>query len=242
MVRANASTVSGPMSRPFQPVRDPIGRRPISRGASADISCAATTSTGSTIGTPRSAARVDDRPDLVEPVGLDQAVADRAPAGRDQRERHRAADQQRVDAIDERVDHGELVGDLRPAEDRDVRARRVARADARAPRPRAAAAGRPRPGDRSRASARAAPRRSRARGGRRRTRRRRRRRRARRAGPRTPGRSPPRPGRTGGSRAGPPASSGSSPRRRLRQRVATGRSRSSASRAPAGASRSSSRT
>ena len=78
-------------------------------------------STGSSIGTLSLRRARPCDPDVVEPVGLDQAVPDRSPVGRDQRERHGAADQQRVDAVEQRADRGELVGDLRAAEDRDVR-------------------------------------------------------------------------------------------------------------------------
>ena len=52
-----------------------------------------------------------DRPDLVA-------------LGAKERERHPAADQEPVDLAEERLDERELVGDLRPAEDRDERARR----------------------------------------------------------------------------------------------------------------------
>ena len=80
--------------------------------------------------------------DLVEPVGLDEAVAHGTALGRDERERHGAADQQRVDAFDEGADRPELVRDLGPAEHGDVRVRRARRAAATAPRPRAGAGAR----------------------------------------------------------------------------------------------------
>ena len=62
---------------------------------------------------------------LVEPVGLDQAVAHRAAVRREERERHRPADQQRVTRVDEGADRAELVRDLGPTEHGDVRARRL---------------------------------------------------------------------------------------------------------------------
>ena len=51
---------------------------------------------------------------LVEPVGLDQAVAHRTAVRRDERERHGTADQQRVDTLDEGADRPELVETLAP--------------------------------------------------------------------------------------------------------------------------------
>ncbi len=61
-----------------------------------------------------------------EPIGLDERAADLAPVGGQERERHRAADQEGVDAIEQRVDHPELVRHLRAAQDRDVRPGRIA--------------------------------------------------------------------------------------------------------------------
>jgi hypothetical protein len=59
-------------------------------------------------------------PHVVEPVAFAEARADLAATGRDQGERHRSADQQGVDPVEQRVDHGELVAHLGPAEDGDV--------------------------------------------------------------------------------------------------------------------------
>ena len=97
----------------------------VCRGASSEISGAATTSSGTSISTPALLRLRPGGPHVVEAVALDEALPHLAAVGRDQRERHRAADQQRVDPIDQRVDHRELVGDLRAAEDRDVRARGI---------------------------------------------------------------------------------------------------------------------
>ena len=64
----------------------------------------------------------------VEQVVLDERLADRQPARLEERVGHRAADEQRVDAGEQVLDHLELVGDLRAAEDRDERPLRAARA------------------------------------------------------------------------------------------------------------------
>ena len=52
---------------------------------------------------------------------LVQRVADRQPVGRRERERHRAADQDRVGARRERLEHADLVGHLDAAGDHDER-------------------------------------------------------------------------------------------------------------------------
>ena len=89
-------------------------------GASASMSCAATTSVGM-----RSRPVPSRRRHVVDHVGLDERVADLA-APRDlERERHRAADQDRVAPVEERLDHAELVADLGAAEHREERTRRV---------------------------------------------------------------------------------------------------------------------
>ena len=62
----------------------------------------------------------------VEPIGLHERAADLAAVGGQERERHRAADQKGVHAIEQRVDHPELVRHLRAAQDRDVRSGRIA--------------------------------------------------------------------------------------------------------------------
>ena len=84
--------------RGISPAGTVCGRRPRS------ISGAATTSSGSWIRTPRSSARHDARGPRRSRSALDEDVADLSALRGDQRERHRAADQQRVDALDERAD------------------------------------------------------------------------------------------------------------------------------------------
>ena len=109
MTSAKAATVSGPMSSPMRPSRD-VGRRN-DRAVAADArsSAAATTSAGSSMATPLRARKVERRAHFVEPIRLDEAGPDPPPVGREQRERHRAADQQRVHAVEQRLDDGELV-------------------------------------------------------------------------------------------------------------------------------------
>ena len=66
------------------------------------------------------------------------------PCASEERERHRAADEDRVAAVEQRVDHAELVAHLGAAEHRHERpGRGVVPAAARAPRPRGTAAGPP---------------------------------------------------------------------------------------------------
>ena len=57
------------------------------------------------------------RANLLDPISLDEAVADLAPVGGDQGERHRSPDQERVDPLYECRQHAELVGDLRASQD-----------------------------------------------------------------------------------------------------------------------------
>ena len=64
----------------------------------------------------RDAARV------LDPIGLDERGAHGLAARREERVGHRAADQQRVGVRRERLEHGELVGDLGAAEDHEQRA------------------------------------------------------------------------------------------------------------------------
>ena len=59
----------------------------------------------------------------VDQVRLEERASDLAALGAEERERHPAADQQPVDAAEERLDQGQLVGDLGAPEDRDERAR-----------------------------------------------------------------------------------------------------------------------
>ena len=147
---------SGARCRALQPRGICPRRRRSARRTSALTSGAATTSWGSSIERrrPRPPRRRGPRRTR---SALDEAVADLSPSRRDQRERHRAADQQRVDAIDERADHAELVADLGATEHRDVRPVGVGEQAAEARRPPAAADGRRRRVGRMRASARAGP-------------------------------------------------------------------------------------
>ena len=197
----------GPMSSPIRSRGIVRGGRS-SRRASAAISAAATTSSGSWIATPRSvrAPRSASRTSSNR-SRLDEALADLAALGGDERERHRAADQHGVDAIDRArrsspslsetfapprtATNGRSGSLAQPREDLDLPLQRGGR------RPPAVPLASIEPG-------RATTRRVRP-VRRRRTRRRRRRRRARRGARRTPDRWPPRPGRTGGSPAGPRA-------------------------------------
>ena len=66
-----------------------------------------------------------DRPRAVEAVVLDQRLADRHAARLEEGVGHGAADQQRVDLVEQVVDDLDLVRDLRAADDRDKRAVRM---------------------------------------------------------------------------------------------------------------------
>ena len=69
---------------------------------------------------------VEEAPAVVDLVGLEQRVADVVPLRGQEGEAHPAADEQPVDLGQQRLDHRELVADLRAAEHDDVRALRVA--------------------------------------------------------------------------------------------------------------------
>ena len=60
-----------------------------------------------------------------DPVGLDDRCSDFGALRDEERERHSAADEQHVDAVDQTVDDAELVADLAAAEDRDERTRGI---------------------------------------------------------------------------------------------------------------------
>ena len=64
----------------------------------------------------------DDRPRRLELVVLDERPADRDALRLEERVRHRAADEQRVDLAEQVLDDLDLVRDLRAAEDGDERA------------------------------------------------------------------------------------------------------------------------
>ena len=61
----------------------------------------------------------------IDLIGLEQRVTDRCALRGEEREAHRAADDERVDDPEQRVDHSELVAHLRTAEHRDERASRM---------------------------------------------------------------------------------------------------------------------
>ena len=151
----------------------------------------------------------------------------------EERERHRAADQDRVGELREPVDDADLVGHLDAAEDDHERVLRGRRAGGgtRSARPRAGGPPRTAAGVRR-------PRSRHGRGARRRRRRSRTRRRGRRARRPAPGRSAPRAGRSAGSRAAAagrrsPANATGSPSSSA-IRSATGRSDSSGTTRPFG--------
>ena len=58
---------------------------------------------------------------MLDLVGLDQRVADLAALGRDEREGHRAADEDLVTVVEQCGDHADLVAHLRAAEHADER-------------------------------------------------------------------------------------------------------------------------
>ena len=87
---------------------------------SKEIASAATTSCGTSTRSSARGGTSAGSAHFVEAIAFDEAVGDLSPVGGDQRERHGAADQQRVDAVDQGIDHRELVGHLRATEDRHV--------------------------------------------------------------------------------------------------------------------------
>ncbi len=58
-------------------------------------------------------------------IGLEERIADRGPLRGQEREAHRATHHERVDDGQERVDHSQLVADLRSAQHRDERVARM---------------------------------------------------------------------------------------------------------------------
>ncbi len=80
------------MSSPLCP-RGTEAAGTVCRAASSDNCAAATTSSGSWIADAPFPGAPDRGPDVVEAVGLDEAVPYLATIGRDQREGHRAADE-----------------------------------------------------------------------------------------------------------------------------------------------------
>ena len=90
-----------------------------------EISVATTTSVGSTISTPDSRRPLEVAADRVQLVGLQQRPAHLVALGGQEGEHHPATDEQLVGLAEQVVDHAELVGDLGPAEDHDVRPSRA---------------------------------------------------------------------------------------------------------------------
>ena len=131
------STVSGPMSSPILPAgisRTVVGRRAGARLVGHDV---VDRQHADRPAVPRAAAQqLAGQADLVL---LDERPAGRLPCGAQERVRHRAADQQRVHALEQAADDLDLVRDLGAAEDRDERPLRRRRAPCRGTRPRAAA-------------------------------------------------------------------------------------------------------
>ena len=76
----------------------------------------------------RLAGSPSSRRHVVDLVALAQRVADRVALRGEEREAHAAADDERVDDVEQGVDHAELVGHLGAAEHGDERPLRVARA------------------------------------------------------------------------------------------------------------------
>ena len=105
----------------------PLRPRGISRAGtvwgrtSARASGAATTSWGSSSSVPFAVARAITARTSSTRSRSTRLSPTSPPSAAIKRERHRAPDQQRVDALDERGQHAELVRDLRSTEDGDVR-------------------------------------------------------------------------------------------------------------------------
>ena len=113
------------MSRPIQPSAIPSAGHDLVLRRRCENAVATTTSTGRTSSMPL-CSRVGDQPLAgLDLVGLQQRVADPVALGGQERVAHAAADEQSVDALEQVGDHAELVGDLRAAQDDDVRAVRV---------------------------------------------------------------------------------------------------------------------
>ena len=113
----NAAAVPGPMSKPFAP----SGRR-VPNVAKLPSASTPTMSSGRWIVLPAGRAA---RRHVSTWSRLEQRVADRVALRGEEREAHRAADDERVDDLQQRLDDAELVGDLRAAEHGDERALRV---------------------------------------------------------------------------------------------------------------------
>ena len=122
----NSAAVPGPMSAPFHPAGSDV---PAWR-TSPPFSGSKSTPSGDERGDV--ARQMDAVPGLgeqplarVDLVRLDHRVAHRLAPGDEEREAHAAADGERVDDLQQRVDHRELVGHLRAAEHGDERPHRL---------------------------------------------------------------------------------------------------------------------
>ena len=109
------------MSRPIQPSGTST---PSSSRRSVSASNALARARGRRAGA-ASRCRVEQLARGLEVLVLAQRVADRVALGGEEREAHRAADEDRVGALQEGVEHADLVGHLGAADDRHERARRV---------------------------------------------------------------------------------------------------------------------
>ena len=116
---AKAARGVGADVEPDLVVGDRVDARPRSATGSVPSdgnSGATTTSVGSTISTPVSAARREVLPAGLDLVLLEEALAHLVALRLEEGEHHAAADQQLVGLAEQVVDHGELVADLRAAE------------------------------------------------------------------------------------------------------------------------------
>ena len=116
----NAAAVPGPMSNPLAPSGKSIAeRREVAGRVDADDVL------GQVDRLARRSRLVEQTLARVDLIGLPQRVADRVALRGEEREAHRATDHQRVDDVEQRLDHAELVADLRPAEHGDERPLRL---------------------------------------------------------------------------------------------------------------------
>ena len=95
-------------------------RSPRARAASAAIRSATTWSLGSSSRCPLASAARATRARVLDAIGLDERGAHGLAARGEERVGHRAADQQHVGVRRERLEHGELVGDLGAAQEHDA--------------------------------------------------------------------------------------------------------------------------
>ena len=122
--RRRRARVAGPMSRPIIP--SGTSTPSIATGsASAEKLAPRTRSVGSASAQSEPAASSSAPGGELDPLLLDQRVADLEALGAEEGEAHRPADQDRVDDLEEPLDDADLVGDLGAAEDDDERAVRV---------------------------------------------------------------------------------------------------------------------